>query len=144
MISEGLGDIVMAIKGAYSRNISMTDYAIQKSISLAISLATGGFARAKEGGKVVLSRGKQLGQAVIGTFDDTIAYTSMKEIGERGVGETIKKVSTLVTGAFKEEIKTAGKFVFWQLIELGAKEGISYGVDGLINQGANSLRPMIA
>lgn len=44
-ISEGVGDIISAISGAYFRNFTWETYAFQKSISLTISIATAGFSK---------------------------------------------------------------------------------------------------
>ena len=40
LISEGVGDIIAAIKGGVTRQFSWTDYGIEKTISLSISLTT--------------------------------------------------------------------------------------------------------
>jgi hypothetical protein len=36
LISEGIGDIITAIRGAVSRNFSWEDYFIQKAVSISI------------------------------------------------------------------------------------------------------------
>jgi hypothetical protein len=43
LISEGIGDLITSMRGILSRNFSWEDYAIQKAVSITITLATAGF-----------------------------------------------------------------------------------------------------
>ncbi len=47
MIAEGIGDIVFSARSIVSKNFNLKEYLIQKTISLTLTILTGGFANAK-------------------------------------------------------------------------------------------------
>ncbi|CAF4913364.1 unnamed protein product, partial [Rotaria socialis] len=55
LLSEGIGDMIHAIKSAITGEFSWKEYAIQKAISIAITIATCGMAALKETGQAIKS-----------------------------------------------------------------------------------------
>ena len=106
LLSEGIGDMIHAIKSGITGEFSWEDYAIQKAISVTITLATCGMGALKETGKVALAGAK-----------------AVKNIAVNGV-------SKQVLGTFtKESWKLAGKTIAVEFVKAGSKEIIKTVLD---------------
>ncbi|CAF1339755.1 unnamed protein product, partial [Didymodactylos carnosus] len=113
LLSEGIGDMITAIKSAITGEFNWTDYAIQKAISVAITIATCGMGALKETGKAIQS-GVTAGAAVV-------------------TGKTASVVGTQVVGQFtKEGWKLVGKQIGMAFVKAGAKELIKTVLDKTI------------
>jgi len=158
LISEGIGDIITSVRGAVSRNFSWDDYFIQKSISIAISLATAGLGRLNSVKNTAQYSTKT--KIALGTVDDRIMRNVSKQVmttinksaintGEQiAMKETIniseKIIEKGISGIAQDSWKTAGKLVLTQLAESGAKEALNLGVDQLSEIGIKSFQPQVA
>lgn len=80
IICEGIGDIIFSVRSYYTHSFSLSEYLIQKSISVAFTLLTGGFGNIKEGFRAF----KEGGTAVV-NISTAFCKTIGEEIIERGV-----------------------------------------------------------
>ncbi|CAM4975944.1 unnamed protein product [Rotaria socialis] len=111
LLSEGIGDMIHAIKSAITGEFSWKEYAIQKAISIAITIATCGMAALKE-----------TGQAIKSGFKGCATMVKAAAVGGK----------QLVGQFTKEGWKLVGKQIGQAFLKAGAKEILKTVLDKTI------------
>ena len=116
LISEGISDCIDGIVGMATGEFSWTEYAINKAIGLAISLATGGIARFATKGVKAFRIGHKIGRQ----------YKQLK---------AIPKIAKSSWGlAAKTNAKNAIKYVGKQVVTEVVMRGVSHFEDKLVEK----------
>ncbi len=130
LISEGLSDLLYAYRAYSSRQFSWSDYAKQKAVSIAISVASAGFSKIKDAGKGIA----------------TITGEGAKEFVEAGATQFIsngKTVAQQMTKAGTNLKSLAYKYVGTKAGEAIVREGLNNGVQYLSNLSFDIIKPQI-
>jgi preprotein translocase subunit SecA len=110
LLTEGIGDMITAIKSVITGEFSWEEYAIQKAISVAITICTCGTSGLKEAGR-----------AIKGGFTGCVNIVT---------GKTASVVGKQVVGQLtKDGVKLVGKQIGLAFIKVGAKEVLKTALD---------------
>lgn len=104
LISEGVGDMIHAVRSAISSQFSWEDWSIQKAINLAVSIVSAGWQAIKDGCKAVKDTIKGA----------TIATTLTTELGKE-----------VVVSQVAQELRTEGLKMATQQLGLALSKGIA-------------------
>ncbi|CAF3707211.1 unnamed protein product [Adineta steineri] len=129
LIGEGVRDLTTAVKGIYSRKLSLKEYGIQKSLSLAICFASMGFSTIIHAAIVAKSSADNISSFFGHTMKETIhaIHSNAATVGATSISKTLE--TSLVLGNK-------------QITKLGIKAG-THAVEFLLPKILSQLRSCI-
>ncbi|CAF4306112.1 unnamed protein product [Didymodactylos carnosus] len=128
LLSEGIDDMITAIKSAITGEFSWKEYAIQKAISIAITIATCGMSALKETRQAVKSGFKYTANLVTGKTASVVGKQALGQLTKEGWKLVGKQVAIgFVKASTKEILKTVlDKTILSQLSEKISQEISDY------------------
>ncbi|CAF4020510.1 unnamed protein product, partial [Adineta steineri] len=129
LIGEGVRDLTTAVKGIYARKLSLKEYGIQKSLSLAICFASLGFSTIIHAAIVAKSSADNISSFFTHTMKETIhaIHSNAATVGATSISKTLE--TSLVLGNK-------------QITKLGIKAG-THAVKFLVPRILSQLRSCI-
>ncbi|XP_044206348.1 uncharacterized protein LOC122981723 isoform X1 [Thunnus albacares] len=124
LISEGVSDMISGIEGMVKGTFSWAEWAINKSISIGISLLTAGFSAIK---KAVTSMDK-VKSLLNGTKSFTTVTSGTAESAISSFGREAFGISTSST-VLKQNFKHAAKYAVQEITKQAVVTGLNYAVD---------------
>ncbi|XP_042263836.1 uncharacterized protein LOC121895074 [Thunnus maccoyii] len=145
LIGEGVSDMINGIVGMVTGTFSWAEWAINKSISIGISLLTAGFGAVKNVVTSVCNVTKALlngtksfssvasgfiksGKHVFSSIKGT-AQSAISSVGKQTFGSAMKKMTT--STVVKQNFKYAAKYAAQEIGKQAVDTGLNYAVDGL-------------
>ena len=142
LISEGVSDIVAGVEGMIKGTFDWAEWAINKAISIGMSLITAGFSKIKDAACAVAKGVKGLltgAKSLSSVADDCMraaksAWTSTKmafsSAADALTKESLKKSVVNLTSSevAKASMKQAGKYAVQEVITKGVVQGLNVGI----------------
>ena len=124
LISEGISDCISGIEGMVTGEFSWAEYAISKSISIAISLASGGIARLVS----KVDKGAKLGSKFGSKFGSKLSKVGSK------LGKELKAIPMIAKNTWGQAAQTNLKMASKYVIKEAAIAGISHVQSMVLNK----------
>ncbi|XP_018022148.2 uncharacterized protein LOC108678282 [Hyalella azteca] len=135
LVTEGVADVFIAFRAFKTRQFQWSDYCKQKAVSLAISAATMGYSKWKEG--------VQNAAKGVETLATGMAQEMAEQVGTQIISNS-KVLGQVVLSTGKNMKSLAFKVVCTKAAEAVAREGMNTAIQNLSNFSFGLLKPKIS